>query len=223
VSERALGLCTCSALSPSRQVWEIKQRSLIDMSADRGAFICQSQSLNLFIAAPDRKTLTSMHFYSWKKGLKTGMYYLRTKPKADAIQFTVDQALLAASRAGPTYEEIIAAGGFSAAAAGGILPGAEVTPAKAKPAEALDFDGSAIAITPAGSSPGESAAAKAAAASDDAGAIPPAGGSPSAEAAAKAAKRAAHAEEMAAIKARMRAGVFTDLGAPTDGCIGCGS
>merc|ERR1712057_3201 len=67
---------------------------VLDMSADRGAFICQSQSLNLHIAEPSPGKLTSMHFYAWKKGLKTGMYYLRTRPKADAIQFTVDQAAL---------------------------------------------------------------------------------------------------------------------------------
>lgn len=73
-----------------KTVWEIKQRNMIDMAADRGAFICQSQSLNLFIENPTISKLTSMHFYGWKKGLKTGMYYLRTKPKADAIQFTVD-------------------------------------------------------------------------------------------------------------------------------------
>src|SRR5690606_18130237 len=78
---------------------EIKQKSLLDMAADRGAFIDQSQSLNAFIAAPDFSKLTSMHFYGWKKGLKTGMYYLRTKPAANAIQFTVDQAALAQSRA----------------------------------------------------------------------------------------------------------------------------
>ena len=59
--------------------WEIKQRALIDMAADRGAFICQSQSLNLFVESPDYAKLSSMHFYAWKKGLKTGMYYLRTK------------------------------------------------------------------------------------------------------------------------------------------------
>lgn len=82
-----------------RTVWEIKQKSLLDMAADRGAFIDQSQSLNAFIAAPDFSKLTSMHFYGWKKGLKTGMYYLRTKPAANAIQFTVDQAALAQSRA----------------------------------------------------------------------------------------------------------------------------
>ena len=64
------------------------------MAADRGAYICQSQSLNIHISAPTTGKLTSMHFYAWKKGLKTGMYYLRTQPKAQAIQFTVDQAQL---------------------------------------------------------------------------------------------------------------------------------
>ena len=74
-----------------RTVWEIKQRSLIDMAADRGAFICQSQSLNLFIQDANFAKLTSMHFYAWKKGLKTGMYYLRTKAATDAIKFTVER------------------------------------------------------------------------------------------------------------------------------------
>ncbi len=60
------------------------------MAADRGAFICQSQSLNLFIARPDSGKLTSMHFYSWKRGLKTGIYYLRSKPIAKAQQFTIE-------------------------------------------------------------------------------------------------------------------------------------
>jgi ribonucleoside-diphosphate reductase alpha chain len=73
-----------------RTVWEIKQRSIIDMAADRGAFICQSQSLNLFVQEPNFAKLSSMHFYSWKKGLKTGMYYLRTKAATDAIKFTVE-------------------------------------------------------------------------------------------------------------------------------------
>ncbi len=77
-----------------RTVWEIPQRALIDMAADRGAFICQSQSLNLFVPSPNFGKLTSMHFYAWEKGLKTGMYYLRTKAAADAIKFTVDQAAL---------------------------------------------------------------------------------------------------------------------------------
>ncbi|MES2837537.1 MAG: ribonucleoside-diphosphate reductase subunit alpha [Bacteroidota bacterium] len=72
-----------------KTVWEIKQKAIIDMAADRGAYICQSQSLNLFIQDANFAKLTSMHFYSWKKGLKTGMYYLRTKAAADAIKFTV--------------------------------------------------------------------------------------------------------------------------------------
>jgi ribonucleoside-diphosphate reductase alpha chain len=74
-----------------KTVWEIKQRAIIDMAADRGAYICQSQSLNLFIDAPSASKLTSMHFYAWKKGLKTGMYYLRTKAASQAVQFTVEK------------------------------------------------------------------------------------------------------------------------------------
>jgi ribonucleotide reductase alpha subunit len=71
-------------------VWEIPMKHLIDMSADRGAFICQSQSLNLWVEDPTYSTLTSMHFYSWKKGLKTGIYYLRRKAKHQAQQFTIE-------------------------------------------------------------------------------------------------------------------------------------
>jgi ribonucleotide reductase alpha subunit len=71
-------------------VWEIPMKHLIDMSADRGAFICQSQSLNLWLEDPNYNTLTSMHFYSWNKGLKTGMYYLRRKAKHQAQQFTIE-------------------------------------------------------------------------------------------------------------------------------------
>ncbi|WP_254428250.1 hypothetical protein, partial [Streptococcus pneumoniae] len=74
-----------------KTVWEISQRRIIDMSADRGAFICQSQSLNLHVMNVNFGKLTSMHFHSWKKGLKTGMYYLRTKAAADAIKFTVQK------------------------------------------------------------------------------------------------------------------------------------
>jgi ribonucleoside-diphosphate reductase alpha chain len=73
-----------------KTVWEIKQRKIIDMSADRGAFIDQSQSLNLHVTEPNFAKLTSMHFHAWRKGLKTGMYYLRTKAAASAIQFTVE-------------------------------------------------------------------------------------------------------------------------------------
>lgn len=72
-----------------KTVWEIKQKVIIDMAADRGAFIDQSQSLNLFMENPNFGKLTSMHFYAWEKGLKTGMYYLRTKAATDAIKFTV--------------------------------------------------------------------------------------------------------------------------------------
>lgn len=74
--------------------WEIKQRTLIDLAASRGPYICQSQSLNLFMEEPDYQKLTSMHFYAWRAGLKTGMYYLRTRPKARAQQFTLDPTAL---------------------------------------------------------------------------------------------------------------------------------
>ena len=70
--------------------WELKQKHIIDMSADRGQFICQSQSLNLFMESPNFSKLSSMHFYAWKKGLKTGMYYLRTRPSSSAIKFTIN-------------------------------------------------------------------------------------------------------------------------------------
>jgi len=74
-----------------KTVWEIKQRNIIDMAADRGAYICQSQSLNLFVDTPSASKLTSMHFYAWKSGLKTGMYYLRTQAATQAVQFTVEK------------------------------------------------------------------------------------------------------------------------------------
>ncbi|CAI9726343.1 ribonucleoside-diphosphate reductase large subunit-like [Octopus vulgaris] len=77
-----------------KTVWEISQKIVIKMAADRGIYIDQSQSLNLHIAEPNYGKLTSMHFYAWKMGLKTGMYYLRTKPAVNAIQFTVDKTKL---------------------------------------------------------------------------------------------------------------------------------
>ena len=80
--------------------WELKQRTLIDMAAARGAFICQSQSLNLFVADPTYSKLTSMHFYAWKCGLKTGCYYLRTKAPVAAQKFTIDPRLLSAVQNG---------------------------------------------------------------------------------------------------------------------------
>ncbi|KAF5401443.1 Ribonucleoside-diphosphate reductase large subunit [Paragonimus heterotremus] len=74
-----------------KTVWEISQKKIIDMAADRGPFIDQSHSLNLHMAQPNYGKMTSMHFYAWKKGLKTGMYYLRTRPAAEPIKFTVDK------------------------------------------------------------------------------------------------------------------------------------
>ena len=79
-----------------KTVWEIKMKDIVDMAADRGKFVDQSQSLNLFLADPTIDKLTAMHFYAWKKGLKTGMYYLRTKPAVNAIQYTVDKTLSSA-------------------------------------------------------------------------------------------------------------------------------
>ena len=77
-----------------RTAWEISMRDVIDLAADRGPFVDQSQSLNLFMANPTHAKLTSMHFYAWKKGLKTGMYYLRTKPATDAVKVTVPVATM---------------------------------------------------------------------------------------------------------------------------------
>jgi ribonucleoside-diphosphate reductase alpha chain len=74
-----------------KTAYEISQKVIIDMAADRGAFICQSQSLNVFMEAPTFAKLSSMHFYSWQKGLKTGMYYLRSKAATDPIKFTLSQ------------------------------------------------------------------------------------------------------------------------------------
>merc|ERR1719383_1539145 len=80
-----------------KTVWEVSQKTILNMAADRGAFIDQSQSLNIHVAEPNYGKLTSMHFYGWKLGLKTGMYYLRTKAAAAAIQFTVDKSKAAAT------------------------------------------------------------------------------------------------------------------------------
>jgi ribonucleoside-diphosphate reductase alpha subunit len=90
-----------------RTVWEIPQKSIIDMAADRGPYIDQSQSLNIFMEDPSLAKLTSMHFYGWKKGLKTGMYYLRTRPKAKPIQVTVPVGpQVPLSSQNPTEEQI---------------------------------------------------------------------------------------------------------------------
>ncbi|HET7180238.1 MAG TPA: ribonucleoside-diphosphate reductase subunit alpha [Chryseosolibacter sp.] len=93
-----------------KTVWEISQKSIIDMSADRGAYICQSQSLNVHLTDPNFGKLTSMHFYAWKKGLKTGMYYLRSTAAADAIKFTLDKSAIKepASADGTTPKHMVA-------------------------------------------------------------------------------------------------------------------
>ena len=80
-----------------RTIWEIPQKSLLEMAADRAPFIDQSQSLNVFMSDPTSSKMTSMHFFAWKQGLKTGMYYLRSRPAVDAIKFTVDQQALVES------------------------------------------------------------------------------------------------------------------------------
>jgi len=103
-----------------KTAWEIRQRVLIDQSADRGAFVCQSQSLNWFVEEPDYTKLTNMHFYAWNKGLKTGMYYLRTRPKAKTMAFTLDPTLVG---------NTAMSGGAAAGAAAGGSPSAR-SPAK---------------------------------------------------------------------------------------------
>ena len=89
-----------------KTAWEISQKAIIEQAADRGAYICQSQSLNIFMENANFGKLTSMHFYGWEKGLKTGMYYLRTKAATDAIKFTVDKSVVA--NTSPKTEEEIA-------------------------------------------------------------------------------------------------------------------
>ena len=93
-----------------KTVWEISQKAIIDMSADRGAYICQSQSLNIHLQDANFGKMTSMHFYAWKKGLKTGMYYLRTKAATDAIKFTVEKE----KKEQPKAEEVVAVQGAQA-------------------------------------------------------------------------------------------------------------
>lgn len=90
-----------------KTVWEISQKVIINMAADRGAYICQSQSLNLFVQDANFAKLSSMHFYGWKAGLKTGMYYLRTKAAADAIKFTVDAAAAKETTTDGTSAEVL--------------------------------------------------------------------------------------------------------------------
>jgi ribonucleoside-diphosphate reductase alpha subunit len=89
-----------------KTAWEISQKSIIELSADRGAYICQSQSLNIFMENANFGKLTSMHFYGWEKGLKTGMYYLRTKAATDAIKFTIDKTSMAEPTAAVVVEDV---------------------------------------------------------------------------------------------------------------------
>jgi ribonucleoside-diphosphate reductase alpha chain len=88
-----------------KTAWEISQKTIVDMAADRGAFICQSQSLNVFMENANFGKLTSLHFHAWKSGLKTGMYYLRTKAATDAIKFTLDKSKLSEPAAAEVMQE----------------------------------------------------------------------------------------------------------------------
>jgi ribonucleoside-diphosphate reductase subunit M1 len=113
-----------------KTVWEIKQRILVDMAADRGAYIDQSQSFNVHMPDPNFGKLTSLHFHTWRKGLKTGMYYLRTRAAADAIKFTVDQQALAQKKAAQQA---------GAAASGSVAP---------SPSRAAGAAGGSVAASP---------------------------------------------------------------------------
>ena len=107
-------------------VWEIPMKQVIDMAADRGAFICQSQSLNLWMEDPDYKSLTSMHFYAWQAGLKTGMYYLRRKPKHQPQQFTINPASASVAGASVAGASVAGASVAGASVAGASVAGASV-------------------------------------------------------------------------------------------------
>ena len=114
-----------------KTVWEMSMRDIIDMAADRGLFIDQSQSLNLFVEAPNMGKLTSMHFHAWKKGLKTGMYYLRTKAASAAIKFTVTKK----AEEAPQVQEVAA--GFTPAAASEPVTAVSASPVAQPVAEAV--------------------------------------------------------------------------------------
>lgn len=109
-----------------KTVWEISQKKVLDLAADRGAFICQSQSLNVHLQSPTTGQLTSMHFYGWKKGLKTGMYYLRTRPAAQAIQFTVDSSFLKNANKSKKPQ----ANGVNGVSRAAVLPSTPSTPVR---------------------------------------------------------------------------------------------
>ena len=90
-----------------KTVWEITQKQLISLAVARGPYICQSQSLNLYMPNPEHKKMTAMHFYGWEKGLKTGQYYLRSRPARDAIKFTVNMEALVAAAESKDKDAII--------------------------------------------------------------------------------------------------------------------
>ena len=90
-----------------KTVWEIPQKQLINLAVARGPYICQSQSLNLYMPNPEHKKMTAMHFYGWEKGLKTGQYYLRSRPARDAIKFTVNMEALVAAAESKDKDAII--------------------------------------------------------------------------------------------------------------------
>jgi len=105
-SIQQIELIPASIREKYKTVWEIPMRHLIDMAADRGIYVCQSQSLNLWMEDPTYSTLTSMHFYSWNKGLKTGIYYLRRRGRHQAQQFTIEPERGAGSTGGDEEDEI---------------------------------------------------------------------------------------------------------------------
>ena len=113
-----------------RTVWEMSMKDIIDMSRQRGYFIDQSQSLNLFMEGATMAKLTSMHFYGWKSGLKTGMYYLRTKSAVDAIKFTIDNKVKA--EAPPVAEMASGVAGASVATAQASVPVEPLSPQELK-------------------------------------------------------------------------------------------
>ena len=123
-----------------RTVWEISQKAVIDMAADRGAYIDQSQSLNIHMPNVNTAKLTSMHFYAWRKGLKTGMYYLRTKSAADAVKVTLDPATAQQTAPQPVSAPAAAAASRAVSPSPAPLPPAAAAAAAFAAAPALPAD-----------------------------------------------------------------------------------
>lgn len=122
-----------------KTAYEIKQKVIIDQSADRGAFVCQSQSLNLFMENPNFGKLSSMHFYGWKQGLKTGMYYLRSKSATDPIKFTLSAKHQQKFVATPS-STMLSKESVPASSSEEDLPASKLTMSNLKPATALDVE-----------------------------------------------------------------------------------